>query len=190
MRVKDEGKIGMIYEATLRLIQEVGIAGITVAKIAKEAKLATGTVYIYFTNKEDLINQLYLHLKKTTTEDLFVGYDAAEPVKICIKKLFVNALQNKMVNFKEGVFMEQYYHSPYISQETKQIGQTRMLPIIELLERGKAELLIKPIENELLLSLMAGFVRQLAHAHVLQKFEMTPERVEQSFQAIWDAMKA
>ncbi|EAY29012.1 hypothetical protein [Microscilla marina] len=65
-----------------------------------------------------------------------------------------------------------------------------MLPIIELMERGKQELLIKPIENEVLLGLMAGFVRQLAQAHVVQKFEMTPERIEHSFQVIWDAMKA
>ncbi|EAY29011.1 TetR/AcrR family transcriptional regulator [Microscilla marina] len=117
MRVKDERKIEVIYEATLHLIQEVGIAGITVAKIAKEAKLATGTVYIYFKNKEELINQLYLHLKKQTTENLFVGFDPTEPIKVCMKKLFVNALKNKMASFKEGVFMEQYYHSPYISQE-------------------------------------------------------------------------
>ena len=33
------------------------------ADVAKAARLATGTVYVYFENKEDLVNKLYLHLK-------------------------------------------------------------------------------------------------------------------------------
>lgn len=190
MRVKDESKIEVIYEATLTLTQEVGIAGITVAKIAKQAGLATGTVYIYFKNKEELINQLYVHLKKQTAQELFKGYDSGEPIKVCFKKIWFNALKNKMENFKEGVFMEQYYHSPYITPEIKQMGQTKMIPVLELLERGKKELVIKPVENELLLAMLGGFIRQLAHAHIVQKFELTEERIENAFQMNWDAFKA
>lgn len=189
MRVKDTGKIEMIYEATLQLTKEVGIAGITVAKIAKQAKLATGTVYIYFKNKEELINQLYLHLKKQTAEDLLKDVDLTSPIKVCFKKLWLNALQNKLSNFKEGIFMEQYYHSPYISKETKQLVSSQMLPIIELLERGKNELVIKPIENELMLNLMAGFIRQLAYAQQEMQLELTQDRIETTFQMIWDALK-
>ena len=57
MKPRDENKILDIYRATLELVKETGLAGITMGQIAKEAGLATGTVYIYFNNKEDLIVQ-------------------------------------------------------------------------------------------------------------------------------------
>ena len=62
MRVKDFSKIDIVFKATLRLIQTQGIAGITMSKIAKESTLATGTLYIYFKNKEKGI-KLFRFLK-------------------------------------------------------------------------------------------------------------------------------
>ena len=190
MRVKDERKIEVIYQATLQLTQEVGIAGITVAKIAKQANLATGTVYIYFKNKEELINQLYLHLKHQTAQDLFQGVDLQEPFKVCFKKLWTNALQNKLQHFKESVFMEQYYHSPYITAETRQTVTSQMLPFMELLERGKQELVIKPIDNTLLVAITHGFIRQLSYAHLEHKLVLSQDIIETAFQMNWDALRA
>ena len=190
MRVKDERKIEVIYQATLQLTQEVGIAGITVAKIAKQANLATGTVYIYFKNKEELINQLYLHLKQQTTQDLFQGVNLQEPFKVCFKKLWINSLQNKINNFKESVFMEQYYHSPYITVETRQMAFNQIQPFMELLERGKKELVIKPIDNALLMAITYGFIRQLSYAHIEQKLTLSQDTIETAFQMNWDALKA
>lgn len=190
MRVKDERKIEVIYQATLQLTQEVGIAGITVAKIAKQANLATGTVYIYFKNKEELINQLYLHLKKQTTQGIFKGVNLKEPLKVCFKKLWLNLLHYKVNHFKESLFVEQYYHSPYITLETKQTASNQMLPLVELLERGKKELVIKDTNNVLLMAITYGFIRQLAIGQQQGKLELTQDILEEAFQMNWDAIKA
>ena len=63
-RVKDESKIEAIYNATLALVLKSGFAELNMAAVAKEAGIATGTIYTYFKNKETLINQLFLHLKE------------------------------------------------------------------------------------------------------------------------------
>jgi AcrR family transcriptional regulator len=46
----------------VREIVEVGL-GAPTAKIAKRAGLAVGTLFTYFANKEELLNELYLELK-------------------------------------------------------------------------------------------------------------------------------
>ena len=61
MKPRDDKKVEQIYKATLLLVTEKGLAGITMSEIAKEAGLATGTLYIYFKNKDELVNALLPH---------------------------------------------------------------------------------------------------------------------------------
>jgi len=55
MRQKDPRKIAAIFKALLQVLQEDGAAGLQMAKIANAAGLATGTLYLYFENKEQLV---------------------------------------------------------------------------------------------------------------------------------------
>ena len=53
-RIKDENKIQAIYQATLALVLKSGYAELNMAAVAKEAGIATGSIYTYFKNKEAL----------------------------------------------------------------------------------------------------------------------------------------
>ncbi|HAO48417.1 MAG TPA: TetR/AcrR family transcriptional regulator, partial [Runella sp.] len=55
--------------------------------LAKEAGVATGTVYIYFEDKNQLIRELYLYLMHENTNDLTQELTGDEPLKIKIKKM-------------------------------------------------------------------------------------------------------
>ena len=59
----DDAKTEQIYQATLELVLKQGLSGLKMADVAAQAGLATGTVYIYFKDKDELINHLYAHLK-------------------------------------------------------------------------------------------------------------------------------
>src|SRR5260370_10530690 len=61
-RVKSPEKRTAILEAAVHEIAEVGL-GAPTAKIARRAGVAAGTLFTYFANKEELLNQLYLELK-------------------------------------------------------------------------------------------------------------------------------
>ena len=62
MKIKDDNKINDIYAATLKLVKANGLAGITMQAVAKEAGVATGTLYIYFQNKDELIIRLLMYV--------------------------------------------------------------------------------------------------------------------------------
>ena len=59
MKPKDDKKLRAITRATFALVEQTGLSGLTMAAIAREAGLATGTLYVYFKSKEDLLTGLY-----------------------------------------------------------------------------------------------------------------------------------
>lgn len=60
-RPKSEDKKLALLEAATKAIAQSGIAAST-AVIARNAGVAEGTLFRYFATKDDLINELYLHL--------------------------------------------------------------------------------------------------------------------------------
>lgn len=190
MRVKDVNKIDIIYKASLQLILKEGIAGLTMLKLAKQAGMATGTLYIYFKNKEELLNKLYLHLRSKTQDRFMKGYNEAEPFKIGLKKVWINYLKHRIENHEESVFLEQYYRSPYISREENKMAEALKHPVLELIQRGKKEMLIKPdVDDNLLFLAMIGFIRELADEHVTKSYKLNEERIDKAFQLSWDTIK-
>jgi len=52
-------KFKVIIEAAVRVIADNGYHGSQVSKIAKEAGVAEGTIYLYFENKEDILISIF-----------------------------------------------------------------------------------------------------------------------------------
>lgn len=191
MRIKDPNKTATIFMASLRLISEDGIAGLTMARIAREAGIATGTLYIYFQNKEELMNELYLKLEKEAVERFLRGYKKEQPFKKALRIIWVNYLMHRVEHHQESVFLEQYYRSPYISDKQLKLAEAMKHPVHLLIKRGKKEGLVKgDVDVEMLFLAMLGFIRELADEHVKNIYRLTPERIDMAFNLSWDCIKA
>lgn len=66
-----------LLDAALTLFAHRGYHGTSVPDVAKAAKVATGSVYNYFTDKNDLVNQVYREAKRHLKSTLLDGL--AEP---------------------------------------------------------------------------------------------------------------
>ena len=53
-RPRDTNKIDLIYKAALNLVVKIGYVELKMSDVAKEAGMATGTLYIYFSNFETI----------------------------------------------------------------------------------------------------------------------------------------
>src|ERR1700732_5512825 len=62
-----------ILEAPTEAVAVLGVSAPT-AKIAKGAGVAEGTLFTYFANKDELLNQLYLQLKTDLRDAIMAGY--------------------------------------------------------------------------------------------------------------------
>lgn len=181
-------KLDKIFNGTLSLVSQVGIAGIRMSTIAKEAEVATGTVYLYFENKSDLLNALYARLKK---EGLFsvIGKIDNLPTQVQLYKLWCIAYDYYVTNHSKSIFMEQFEFSPIISKENKALEEDTMLFLDQTLDRAKSEGIIKKIDNHLITSLILGFLRNLSQKYSLGLVELTSETKDSAYALCWDAIK-
>ncbi len=189
MKPKDEGKIDEIFTATLALVKEYGLAGITMSMIAKKAGFATGTVYIYFSNKDELILKLFDKCANDYAKDYFAGYDPSSPFKVAFHTIWMNMLRYSIERFDELVFIEQCFHSPFISEEKRKETKERLLPWRELIERGKREKLIKQLDVTWIMLFVRGSVRDLVKHCNYNQLKITKEFKEAIFEMCWDGIK-
>jgi AcrR family transcriptional regulator len=76
-RPLSEDKRTAILEAATELVAMLGVSAPT-AKIAKGAGVAEGTLFTYFANKDELLNQLYLELKADVRDAMKTGYPSGK----------------------------------------------------------------------------------------------------------------
>ncbi|WP_338760309.1 TetR/AcrR family transcriptional regulator [Bernardetia sp. ABR2-2B] len=188
-RARDENKVMAIYEATLKLVLENGFTGLKMSKVAKEAKLATGTLYIYFKDKEELISVLYLYIKKEQTKQYFLDYNEKDSFMANFRKLWLKVMEVNTKNPEYSIFTDQYYRSPFIKEEYRAHAEELISPIYHLLERGKSEELIKDLPLELLVCQLIGVINQLVNLQQETKKNLSQNEVEAMFKMSWDAIK-
>ncbi len=186
MRIKDYSKIDIIFKSTLRLIRNVGFVGATMAKIAKESKMATGTLYIYFKNKDELINALYHDIERSSSKRFFAGLNLDQPTMQCLKKVWGNYLKHRIEYHEVSVFLEHYYYSSYITETQKKTAEEMKSPVYELINRGKEEGVINnTLDTEMIFSAFIGFIRELADEHVVGRYILDSKRISTAFEINW-----
>ncbi|HET7896624.1 MAG TPA: TetR/AcrR family transcriptional regulator, partial [Flavisolibacter sp.] len=156
MRIKDETKVHSVYKATLKLVKDRGLAGITMGDISKAASIATGTLYIYFKNKDELIKALFTECRQHSAEQYFAGLDDEASFELRMKRLFDNIISYKMAHFEVSIFLEQSYHSPFGCSTDLRKKQKALDPLYALIAEGIAQRKIKEIDPELVATFLFG----------------------------------
>nr|WP_233148853.1 TetR/AcrR family transcriptional regulator [Shimwellia pseudoproteus] len=98
----------------------VGLAGIgaSTAVIARQAGVAEGTLFRYFTNKDALLNALFLHLKQSLGEAMMVGFDPSLDQKSCTRHIWNRFVDWGLANPDAHLAMRQLAVSDKITPET------------------------------------------------------------------------
>ena len=94
----------MIYRATLSLIENnYQLTGIKVGDIAKEANIGKGTIYQYFTSKEEVISEAIAYMIKEWIQDLEDMMDENQGFEKNFRRILRNIFP--MMDKKHQVFM-------------------------------------------------------------------------------------
>lgn len=189
MKPKDPKKIQHIYACTIRLVNKHGLTGLNMAAIGKEAKLGMGTIYVYFSSKEDLINSLFRHLKTLNTARIYKGISLNEPFKSTLRQLFDNYVLNHAQYFHEHMFIEQCVGSHYLDKESQQLDEAAYDGLFALLNRGKAEELVKHIDNGLLAAHLVGSANEMVNFCMRRCIKVNNTLLKQAFSLCWDSLQ-
>ena len=189
MRVRDDSKTASIYKATLHLVKDRGLAGITMGDISKAASIATGTLYIYFKNKDELIKALFSECRTRSAQHYFEGLDGAASFEEKMKKVFTNIIHYKTAFFEVSAFMEQSYHSPFLCTADLKKKQKALQPLFHLVEEGIRTKKIKEAEVELIISYMFGIIKEMVKKAYFSHKKLSAPTIAQLYTMFWDGIK-
>jgi len=190
VKPKDDEKLRAIAEATFTLVEQTGLSGLTMAAIAREAGLATGTLYVYFKSKEELMVALYEQAKTTTTASLMHGDDTKAPLRSRLRHMWMNWLEHRLNHYAQVVFLEQYYNSPWFSDESRNLSARLIKDWVDLIETAKAQQILKDVPTVLLTSSFGGSVRETANLLRSGSLARTDANLTLAFGLCWDGIKA
>lgn len=177
-----------LLSATLSLVNNGGIQGASMAKVAKVANVSPATIYLYFESKQDLVNQLYLYVKSAFAESAFKGYNQDIAVKDIFKRIWFNMSSFKLEFKEEASFLSQCDNTPMIDEKTRQEGLLYMTPLFDLWVRGKKEGIIKDISPYLLYAFSIYPMAFLMNMQNRGLCQLDKKVLEESFQAAWDSI--
>ena len=183
-------KYERIIEVSLKLFNEVGIHNTPTSKIAKEANVATGTLFHHFKTKEDIINAVYMDSKESLIGSIQKDLSDNDNLVEAAKKMFLASVRWGVNNPMRFRFFRTYGNSIFISNKTKENELAKFDFLLTLIENGQKQGFFKQLPAELLFNALYGLVTQF-----MNFFSENPDRIsnendiENAFTMIWDTLK-
>ena len=152
MRVKDEYKKEAIFKASIKLVNTIGLSATSMSKIAKEAGVSPATIYVYFENKEDLLNSTYIMVKREMALGGLKGVDFSYSVADLFRQVWFNFQEYTINNTDYLIFTEQFANSPIVDKVNEKEIAAYFEPLIMIFKRGQVEGIIKELPVEILIA--------------------------------------
>ncbi|HZX74142.1 MAG TPA: TetR/AcrR family transcriptional regulator [Cyclobacteriaceae bacterium] len=195
MRTKDESKEQAIREKAIEMIVKDGFEGLSMQKLAKEANVSPATIYLYFKNKEDMLNQLYMGIEQIFSDEILRDFNPEmsleEGLWIQWKNRFAYS-RRYPYNF---TFMEQFRSSPLINHK-----DLKDSPFKDAMSKFYMNMLrrkeMKEYPVEIFWSIGYGPLYSLIRFHQAQKsmmndkFVFDEKKMRQAFDLVMKALKS
>lgn len=134
-RPRSESKRQLILQAAVKLFAEEGLNASTL-RIARQAGVAEGTIFTYFENKDELLNQLYLFLKSQLRLNLVLNQQS-HTLYEQIWSAWQAYVNWGVANPTEHEVLAKLTLSTHLTEATRAEGDSAFCDVSELLEKAK-----------------------------------------------------
>ncbi|MFT6914402.1 MAG: TetR/AcrR family transcriptional repressor of multidrug resistance operon [Motiliproteus sp.] len=182
-------KRSRILEASGVLIAGQGFHGLSMAKLARLSGVATGTLYLYFDDKEDLIQQYYDEIHQAVAKQILDGFDDRMALSQQYRYLWLKIRDFLLHNPDHFSSKVQYEHSPYFNPQQQRLRMEQLFsPILQMLQQGVDTGVFKPLPIPLLMTLSLDLVPLLVQKHFRGYLLLDEAASEAAIEASWDAL--
>jgi AcrR family transcriptional regulator len=177
-----------VLDASLKLFVENGFHGTSTAEIAKTAGVATGTLFHYFSTKEELINTLYIQTKENMLNEVSGSYDDTQTFKENIKALWLKFSYFGINNPYMFQFILIFHSSPYITSLTKEQLENRFVELLEIYRKGIEKDEIKQVYDEMVLDYFWGNIFATVTHFGKYPEKLNEKNIDLAFELFWDGI--
>ncbi|WP_026713111.1 TetR/AcrR family transcriptional regulator [Flavobacterium daejeonense] len=116
MRTRDTNKEEIVKLNAIRLLVEKGIEGFSMNRLAKESKISVATLYIYYSDKEELIKKIGIEIGKRFFDEMAKDFSPAMSFKEGLYKQWENRSRHTQENPLDVSCWEVLTHSSYAEE--------------------------------------------------------------------------
>ena len=171
----------IILNAALDLIDAQGIHNAPMAKIAKDANVAAGTLYLYFENKQVLVDELYTSIKSDMSKSILELVNKAETFEEKLYMCWRGFLDYFMENPKKTRFLDIYSCSSYISTQLVDSNYKLFDVYINMIKEAIEKKIIKDLPVVTILSYVIGPIKELQDQHETLGVEIDEEIIKSMY---------
>lgn len=187
MRHKDDSKQQAICNAAIELITANGFADTSMSKIAKAANVSPATIYVYFDNKEELINKIYLFVKQEMSTELLQGFTQNQSIEVSFKIIWNNFYNYATKNPVRFAFTEQFANSPLV-ENCRAESMVFFQPLFDWFQRGVTEKVFKDISLEIFTAFTFAPLTGLLKEHFSGAIVLDKKMLAITYEIAWDAV--
>ena len=160
------GKREIILKTALYLFTTQGFHATPTSQISKEAGISTGTLFHYFPDKNTLFEQLYLAIKKDMAKVVRDYDDPNLDSKHRLEQCFRGFVYWGVENPEKFLFIEQFCHSPSISESVKREAQAEFSWLSQIIDEDGRKGLLRDLPQEfysvMVLQILFGVVKLIS----------------------------
>ncbi|RVT72310.1 TetR/AcrR family transcriptional regulator [Flavobacterium sufflavum] len=113
MRTRDSNKEEIVKQKAIALLVEKGIEGFSMNRLAKESNISVATLYIYYSDKEDLIKKIGIEIGKNFFDEMSKDFSPSMSFKEGLYKQWENRIRFAQSKPLEVNCWELLTHSSY-----------------------------------------------------------------------------
>ena len=175
-----------IFQSALELFASQGIQATSTAHISKKAGVASGTLFVHFKSKQELIDTIYISIKKNAFADLNENTPDDSSVEVQFKEASLKIIKYFLNNYNEFIFLGLVDIDPMVSEEARAIGfknfEKSMTDMKQLFKEGY----FRDIDFDLLMQISWSTTETIIKNLKLRNLNKPSES---ELNIIWDIMK-
>ncbi|MFD2938698.1 TetR/AcrR family transcriptional regulator [Flavobacterium notoginsengisoli] len=194
MRTRDTNKEEIVKQKAIGMIVTQGVEGFGMNRLAKECGISVATLYIYYSDKEDLIRKIGIEIGRKLFDKILDGFSPEMSFKDGLKNQWENRIYFTLHFTQEATCFEILKQSTYgdaiVEEITGDFKQTMSHFILSAIERKE----LIPITFEVFWSIAYGSLYSLLELHREGKsmsgkpFVFTEELKNETFNLVLKAL--
>ncbi len=180
-------KRAAIIDAAVALFAHRGFYGTTVPEIAAAAGVATGSIYLYFKTKEELVNAALTERKQGMLDTFAAAANAGGDWEARFRRVWRQLVAYAIAHPADFQFFEMHHHAGYIEPATRAAGDRLMAVAVEFMRAMMADHGVTAPSPETMVSLVWGALVGLLKAADQKYLRLDPQLVEAAGLVLWRA---
>jgi AcrR family transcriptional regulator len=191
VRTPNPDKREKFLNAALKLFVIHGVQNTSTAAIAKEAGTATGTLFLYFPTKQDLINELVLQISNDQSDYMKTLFDPSLSVPDMFFTIWQGCIRWFFEHKDAYEYIQQVRDAGIVDEAIVQESGKSFVYFYDAIQKGIDEGALKPYPLEMIGAfLYQDIVAVMNLIRIQPGVKKQEEIIQAGFDIFWDGIRA